>query len=338
MKAKFVLSKQKLMEQYDLIRRECDIVSYSLKTNPLVGELLSSTDCWFSVHSIEGLKRVEDKSRCLFFSQAWNSEKIGELLSLGVRRFAVDNKNDLDVLVKTLESRQEKVLIFLRMRLKERTVHTGKHFVFGLFAQEVNEIVKELKNNKNVELGIHFHRKTQNIHEWSMQYELKDSLTEETLNSIKYMNIGGGMPVKYKNSRDRLEHVFNEIRKLKEWLKEYNVQIITEPGRFLAAPCIELHAEIINVYKNNIVINCSVYNAAMDTFIANVRLEVEGELEKGEAYTIKGCTPDSVDIFRYRVFLNNPKVGDVLIFKNAGAYNFHSDFCFLEKIKNEIIN
>jgi ornithine decarboxylase len=52
---------------------------------------------------------------------------------------------------------------------------------------------------------------------------------------------------------------------------------------------------------------------------------------------IKGVTPCSLDLFRYRVYLKNPKVGDEITFLNAGAYNFTTDFCNLEKIENEIL-
>ncbi|MEM3690611.1 MAG: decarboxylase, partial [Candidatus Micrarchaeia archaeon] len=88
------------------------------------------------------------------------------------------------------------------------------------------------------------------------------------------------------------------------------------------------------------IVDCSVYNCAMDTFIMNTRLLVEGELEEGlgRRYLIKGCTPDSIDIFRYNVWLREVKPGDKIVFINAGAYNFYSDFDGLEKIKTEVVD
>ena len=118
--------------------------------------------------------------------------------------------------------------------------------------------------------------------------------------------------------------------------------MIIEPGRFIAAPAAKLEAYVINIYDNNVIINCSVFNAAMDTFVANIRLEIEGELQEGdrngEPFTVKGCTPDSMDIFRYRVFLRRPEKGDKITFINAGAYNFASDFCSLEKLETVIVD
>jgi len=45
-----------------------------------------------------------------------------------------------------------------------------------------------------------------------------------------------------------------------------------------------------------------------------------------------------MDIFRYCVFLPDKKVGDKIVFLNAGAYNFSTDFCNLEKIDTRILD
>ncbi|MEM2131601.1 MAG: decarboxylase, partial [Candidatus Woesearchaeota archaeon] len=95
-------------------------------------------------------------------------------------------------------------------------------------------------------------------------------------------------------------------------------------------------------------IDCSVYNAAMDTFVAHIRLLVENEVDEKNIenekdndvipYTIKGNTPDSMDIFRYRVFLKKQKLGNKIVFLNAGAYNYASDFCNLPKLETVVVD
>ncbi len=78
----------------------------------------------------------------------------------------------------------------------------------------------------------------------------------------------------------------------------------------------------------------------MDSLVVPIKLLVEGELEEGEGrpYVIKGISPDSMDIFRYRVYLDNPKVGDKLVFLNAGAYNYYCDLCNYEKPKTVVVD
>ena len=113
--------------------------------------------------------------------------------------------------------------------------------------------------------------------------------------------------------------------------------MIIEPGRFIAAPSAKLVTYIIRTFENNIIVNASVYNSDMDALIVPVKLLVKNEKKQGTPYVIKGITPCSLDLFRYKVFLINPKVGDKITFLNAGAYNFTSDFCDLEKIETKTV-
>lgn len=340
-KPRFLLSKKTVIQQFNKIKEVSDTISYSLKTNPEIAKVLQEkTDSFFSIHSLKELSLVKDKSKIWFFLQSHEVKDLDILFQNNVENYVIDNKNDLNLLLDYIKENNKTINLLLRMRLKEHTIHTGKHYVFGLFSKEINELVPVLKENKNIKLlGIHFHRKTQNISEWSLKEELVDCLDEDTFNKINLINIGGGIPYKYKNFRaEVLDYIFNQIKELKEFLNKKNIKLISEPGRFIAAPSVRLETEIINIYDNNIVINASVWNSAMDTFVANIRLLVENELDSGDSYVIKGLTPDSVDIFRYQIFLKNPKVGDKIIFINAGAYNFHTDFCGLEKIETTVVD
>ena len=328
MKAKFILSEKKALEQLEIMKSLSDEVSYSVKTNLEVAKILENK-CFMSVHSLQNLKLLKNKEKVWFFLQG-NKE-----VPKGVTNFVVDNENDLKLLL----NENRKINLLLRMKLREHTIHTGKHFVFGFSSSKINELLKELKNNKNInQLGIHSHRKTQNVSEWNLKEELEDSIKD--FSSIDLINIGGGIPAEYKNFRKEVKnHIFNKIRELKTFLNEKNIKMIIEPGRFIAAPSIKLECEVINVYDKNIIVNASVYNSAMDTFVAHIRLLVENEKEDGYCYTIKGFTPDSLDIFRYKVYFDNElKVGDKITFINAGAYNYSSNYFNLDKIETEVIN
>ncbi|MFH0875501.1 MAG: decarboxylase [archaeon] len=338
--AKFILSEKKAIEYYEKAKEHSDVVSYSFKTNTVVGKVLEKkTDSMFSIHYIDSLKNLNNKSRILFFLQAATKKEFDELFGLGISWFVVDNLTDLDSLTDYISKNNKKITLFLRMRLKEHTVQTGKHFVYGLFSEQVNRLLPILRENKNIEkVGIHFHRKTQNTSEWGIKEEFIESIKPQNLKNIDYVNIGGGLPSVYKNyGNDLIEPIFKKINDFKAFLNINKIKMIIEPGRFIAAPAMSLQANITGIYNDTIIINASVFNSAMDTFIANIRLLVDGELKSGIAYTIKGCTPDSMDIFRYKVFLDNPKVGDKIVFLNAGAYNFSCDFCSLPKLKTIII-
>jgi len=295
MKAQFILNKKEVMKQLEIVRNISDEVSYSVKTNIEIAKILEG-NCNFSVHTLQNLMLFEDKSKVWFFAQAWDKKLIQQLLDLGVRSFVVDNEMDLQILLNNLD---QEINLLLRMRLKEHTIHTGKHFVFGFSSDKINKLIPELEENKLInKIGIHFHRKTQNVSEWSLKEELVDSISEKNFSKLDYVNIGGGIPAQYKNFRKEvIDYIFNKIKELKEFLNKQNIKMIIEPGRFIAAPSIKLECEIINIYDNNIIVNASVYNSAMDTFVAHIRLLVDGEVENSpHRYVLKGFTPDSLDI------------------------------------------
>lgn len=152
-----------------------------------------------------------------------------------------------------------------------------------------------------------------------------------------------------------MEYVFLKLKETKEWLDEKNIETIIEPGRFLAAPCIKLETEIIQRYDNNLIINTTIYNCALDTLLTETKMLIEDELSedegselvqassvdehqtKGEYFLIKGNSPTRDDIFRYKVKLRKDiKVGDKIIFLNAGAYNYTTDFFGYKKLDTEI--
>ena len=340
--AKFVISKSKVLEQYKILEGLGDIISYSSKTNQEITKILEKeTKCLFSVHLTNELVHIKNKPRVIFLSQGWNDKLIKDLLSDGVRHFIVDNEPDLDVLESVLEKRDEKVVVFLRVKLRERSLRTERYFVFGIGAEVVNKRIISLseKFKDHVSLGIHFHRKTQNMSEWNLQYGLENMLDKEVLEIIDFINIGGGIPSEYANTNiDVLDSIFKKIEELKSWVNGFGVKLMIEPGRFIAAPAGKLICKIINIYENNIIVDASVYNSDMDALIVPVKLKIEGELEKGEGYVVKGVTPCSMDLFRYRVYLDNPKVGDELVFINAGAYNFSTEFCDLKKLDTLVVD
>ena len=343
---KFILSKSKVLEQYNKVKGISDFVSYSSKTNPLVtGILEASTDSLFSVHLTSELKNIKDKSRVVFLAQALSQEQLKELTNQGVRSFVVDNEPDLNEVLGFLESNDVEINLMLRLRLRENTLKTERYFVFGMTSDVVNKRIKEIRNNIKInnkikQIGVHFHRKSQNMSEWNLIYEISEALSEETLKSINLICIGGGLPAEYANTNVNVINViFDKIKEFKEWLNKNDIKLMIEPGRFIAAPSVKLVTSIIGMHDNNIIVNASVYNSDLDALIVPVKLLIENELEKeGKPYTIKGITPCSMDLFRYRVYLNNPKIGDKITFLNAGAYNFTSKFCDLDEIETEIID
>ncbi len=345
MKAHFTLSKSKLQSQLKILTNLGLKISYSYKTNRQIGNILQETSpkTHFSIHAEDEITMIKDKSKISFFTQAESVEELIQIIDMGVENFVIDNEIDLENILQAAEKSKIKISISLRMKFQEHRIGTGKYFVYGMHSDKINGIILNLKENSDIrEIGIHIHRKSQNTSEWEIMEEIKDSLTEETLHIITTLNLGGGLPVQYKSyTSSTLPYILKKIDNAKKFLDNYNIQTIIEPGRFLAAPPIKLHTKIIQIQKNNIVVNTTIYNCAVDTTLTETKMLVEQEVtedKNGDYYLIKGNSPTRDDIFRYKVKLLNPKVGDEITFLNAGAYNYTTDFFGYKKLETEIVD
>lgn len=345
--AEFILSKKAVFKQISTLNEVFDGISYSWKTNPQVGNILLKNDLTeFSIISKNELKEFINSGgqkqikKVWFFTLALNNTDLDFIIKKsGVKQFVVENLFDLKILKNYINQNNCKINILLRMKLQENTISTGKHYVFGMKTNEIKKEILELRKNKNIEkLGIHFHRKTQNVSEWNLTREIEKSLGEEILSKIDILNLGGGLPANYENINSRaISTIFEKISNLKEFIKKYNINLIIEPGRFIAAPSLQLKTQIILIHENALFVNCSIFNGCLDTVVANIKLQVKEENINGSRFIIKGNTPDSSDIIRYSVNLVEPKIGDTITFLNAGAYNYQTNFCALDFIKTKIV-
>jgi len=340
--AHFILSKKTTINQVKILEKLGLKVSYSYKTNHEVGNILQDKcpEIEFSLHALEEVAMIKNKSKISFFTQAESKEELESLIKNGVKNFVIDNEIDLKKILEIIEKTKTNIDLSLRMKFQEHRIGTGKYFVYGMPSYKINEIIKEIKNNPLIKkLGIHLHRKSQNTSEWEISEEIEDSLTKETLERINFINLGGGLPVKYRSYTAEIQnYIFKKLTETINFLKKKNIETIIEPGRFIAAPSIKLITEIIQIYDNNIILNTTIYNCALDTIIGEHKMLIEEEQKIGENYLIKGNSPTRDDIFRYNVQLKNPKIGDKITFLNAGAYNYTTDFFGYKKLKTIILN
>lgn len=339
----FTLSKQKLLSQLKILTDLNLEISYSYKTNRQIGDVLQdSSQVYFSIHAEEEITMIKDKSKISFFTQAESIEELTSIIKQGITTFVIDNTIDLENLLQAAHTCEQKINISIRMKFQEHRIGTGKYFVYGLPSAKVNELIQKLANNPNINtLGIHIHRKSQNTSEWEIVEELKDSIDEDTLKIISSVNLGGGLPVQYKSyTNSTLPYILQKLKNAYEFLSKHDIKTIIEPGRFLAAPPIKLHTNIIQIQDSTIILNTTIYNCALDTILTETKMLAKEEVsdhEEGDYYLIKGNSPTRDDIFRYKIKLKNPRIGDKITFINAGAYNYTTDFFGYKKLETKIV-
>ena len=149
--AKFILSKNILKEQVKKLEDLGLKISYSYKTNRVVGKVLQNLEegknVYFSIHAKEEIDEINNKSKIWFFTQAESEEELNEILNKEIRNFVVDNEIDFERLLKVIEKIGIKINLSLRMKFQEHRIGTGKYFVYGMPSKKVNELISKIKNN-----------------------------------------------------------------------------------------------------------------------------------------------------------------------------------------------
>jgi ornithine decarboxylase len=167
------------------------------------------------------------------------------------------------------------------------------------------------------------------------------AITSEILNNardkgyeLKIVDIGGGFPVPYDSQVPEFEKLGRLINSECQRLFPPDVELIAEPGRFIAATAATLITEIIGKSKRDgkifYYINDGVYHTfsgvIFDHWIPNFSAFKNG---KEEVCAVVGQTCDSFDKVSLSIELpGNLDIGDYLLTENIGAYSIASSTLF----------
>lgn len=223
---------------------------------------------------------------------------------------------------------------------------SSKH---GIYFDQLDEVKKILKEHDLKLVGIHSHigsgSKPKDWQKWitTIEKTLKIVINEFGDYDIDFVDIGGGLPVAYKEDEESMP-LDDWGAKLSESFEKFsneygkNIQLQIEPGRFIVAGSGSLIAQVENVKHtpdyNFLIVNTglnhnprpSLYGSYHPiSFIGWEERNMEGEQE----YVIGGNLCESGDVFTVTedgtlVPRNFPKVqvGDLMVMGMIGAYSY----------------
>ncbi len=216
--------------------------------------------------------------------------------------------------------------------VKIMTAHEGSKFGISILQKaEIQDIIA--KYNINL-IGLHQHTGS-DIKEASAFLEVASKMFEfaADFKGLKIIDLGGGFKVPYKDGdyQTNMIEIGEAISKsFLEFAKNYgsDLQLWFEPGKYLVSECGTFFTEA-NVIKNDPKINFVGVNSGLnhlirpmmyDSFhdILNVSNPI-GNTDK--EYNIVGYICET-DTFGQNRALNQVRKGDILAFKNGGAYGF----------------
>ncbi len=321
------------------------LICYSVKANSNLSVLnaLKALGAGFDVVSGGEIFRAQkigaDPKKVVYAGVGKRREDIEMAIKWGILMFNVESAAELSLINRVAEKLKKKVKVALRVNpdVDARThayITTAKRenkFGIDLFSAE--EIFAGMKQYKSVDIvGVHLHIGSQITDTRPYSDALKKAkrfigrITSEYGAKLKYLNIGGGLGIRYKDERPDSPEKF--VKRVANLIKDIDLKLIIEPGRFIAGNSGIFVSKVIYVKKTPAK-NFVVIDGAMNDLIRPSLYGAYHEVKPVEMNTerkfvcdIVGPICESGDFLAKEREIPVVGEGDLLAAFSAGAYGF----------------
>lgn len=335
------------------------LVSYAVKSNPsrqviatLAAAGLKHWDV-ASVHEIALVRSVAPDAQFHYHNPVKSRREITEAYhKYGCRRFAVDCREELQKIADVAGS-DTSLEIAVRFVLPRERTSSAHDFStkFGAPEHIAIALLQDAQSRGYVPvLTFHPGSQSRDPHTYVRHIEAAARIARTAGVHIGKLNVGGGFPVFYPNSRPApLASFFTAIADAttRFFGKGTEPELECEPGRGLVATCMSLltSVKLVCTDGDDIFINDGVYGGLME-FMQVPELQpphrviragaiVEGETKSWKVF---GPTCDPLDVLPARLDLPVAlKDGDYIEFGTLGAYSIATSTLFNGYGSHEVI-
>ncbi len=344
----YVYSKQALSDHFlayqQALSDKSHLVCYAVKANSnlAVLKVLADLGAGFDIVSTGELQRVLQAGgradKTVFSGVGKRADEIEYALKVGIRCFNVESEGELDQIQSIAARLNVTAAVSLRVNpdvdaLTHPYISTGlKENKFGIDIDMAVTVYQRAATLSHIEvIGVDCHIGSQLteiapfLDALDRILALVDKLSEFGI-TIKHLDLGGGLGVRYKDESpppigDYIAAIHNKIR-------HYDLSLILEPGRSIAANAGVLLSKVEYI-KNNNDKNFAVVDAAMNDMIRpalyEAWLNIEPVLREDNVtekiYDIVGPVCETGDFLgKDRRLAIKP--GNLLCIHSAGAYGF----------------
>lgn len=312
---------------------------FAIKANPfLIPTLLPLVDKFevCSPGELEICRKYQVPGEKILFSGVVKTEAdIRKALSYPVGVITLESKQHWKLLKQVLA--EDAVTCGDGVRIMPR-LSSGAQF--GMERGEIRNIMEECREMSAVSIeGLHYFTGTQKKgKQYEKELELAESFLEELREKFQVENMileyGPGLAVPYFVGDD-FEHPFDLLYHLQEYIMErsFDFRVDIELGRYLVASCGSFVTQIVDVKhteeRNYCLVDGGIHqinyygsNMAMRTpVIKHWRQNEICGSEDPQEFMICGSLCTFADILARGVKLQDPQIGDQLVFENIGAYS-----------------
>lgn len=224
---------------------------------------------------------------------------------------------------------------------------------FGMDEDTILEIIKDAETDDRISVkGIQYFSGTQKkkikvIHE---ELEAIDNfcerISEECGLRIDFIEYGPGFFYDYYNVTDHLQAFDDVLSEIKPYVGKYSFAL--ESGRFISAGCGDYVTKVVDIKKtfdkNYLLVDGGIHHVNYYGRMLGMNVPKVSHLKlvgdslvqtaegAGEAYEVGGALCTVSDVLLKNYAIDDPKLGDLLVFHDAGAYScMESSVLFLSR-------
>lgn len=312
-------------------------VLYAVKVNdePGILKLLYAAgihhfDC-ASLPEIERVSSMCPGSTCYFMIPVWlrgAARKAYE--QFGVRHFMVDHVDGLAALRR--EVPVEKCVVFVRMAVSHHSALNNLSLKFGAPPEQMRGLLNAVADSgAEAALAFNVGSAVTDPEAYQVAIECARRVMEQLSFKIRLLDIGGGFAVSYPGFEVPPIRAYWDViaKSIASLPLADRGEVLTEPGRALAASGLSAVVEVLQRKAQTLYINDGAYGIFWELrFKGHERYPVSAyrnaKLLQGPAasFTLYGPTCDAFDVLPGKVELpSDIRAGDYLEFSRIGAYS-----------------
>lgn len=331
-----LLSRSEIRRNYRALHRALPRASihYAVKANnhPTFLDELHGEGGRFEVCSyreIEAALRAGAEPDQIVHSHPIKSEiEFDRAVAAGVRTFVVDNIDEIRKLARYSDT---KLRILIRYRINTNTKAViDLQYKFGCTVEQVPELAEAVRRAGHDVYGLCFHIGSQCI--FAENYVRAIEAAGDLINRlescgyhIRLLDIGGGFPVEYIDPLQPIDRFCLSINRALDERIRPDVDVICEPGRFIAASPVTLVCSVIGKAERDgkvwYYLNDGLYSTFSGIVYDQCRYPViTNQSGPGLLSVLTGPTCDSFDVMYDSLMIPEHQIGDTIVFPLTGAY------------------
>ncbi|TFV92478.1 type III PLP-dependent enzyme [Blastococcus sp. CT_GayMR20] len=333
-----VLDPARIAEQYRALRRALPDVRpyYAVKALSHRAALAAVRDegGFFDVASPREVALVTElgvaPDRCIYTHPVKKPADVAAAVRSGIRTFVFDNEAELD----KFAGLEHDVELLLRLQYRTPQALIDLSYKYGARPDEALDLLRTAQQKGLRVTGLSFHPGSQLASAEPLLQDIQhaamliDCLADVGVD-LDVLDIGGGLPVPYDAAVPHLDSFVSAIAEEIRPLTRRGIQVISEPGRFVAAPAMLAVAGVVGVTRRGgmpwYYLDDGLYGSFSNVLSDHVHPTVyayDAGLEERETLpsVLAGPTCDSTDVITTSAMLPAMEVGDLVVAPFMGAY------------------